>query len=293
MTKTHSRRFGYLVITLLLMGFSVDAFGQMERRLVQQDRPVELTFMAPRNINLHTIEPLAKGEMHYAIMHAFGEVSNGWRNFYGIDNGANIRFSLEYGFTERLSTWIGRSGEDKVFEAGARYVVLRQMTSGDMPISLGINGNIGLNSSDLNAFVAQEYEFYERVSYFVSVPIARKENDRLSYQLTPMLAHFNRVGPEISIPLNENTYFGIGTSLRYKLRGRLALTGQYVYKANRDVADNIAIGLDIETGGHVFQLFFTTTRSLTDQYVLASDNGNPLDGGLRFGFNVNRLFSIK
>lgn len=293
MTKIYCRRFRSLVLFLMLMGFSVDLFAQMERRLVQQDRPVELTFMAPRNITLHTIEPLAKGEMHYAIMHAFGEVSNGWRNFYGIDNGANIRFSLEYGFTERLSTWIGRSGQDKVFEAGARYVVLRQMTSGDMPISLGINGNIGLNSSDLNAFVAQEYEFYERVSYFVSMPIARKESDRLSYQLAPMFAHFNRVGTEIAIPLNENTYFGVGTSLRYKLRGRLALTGQYVYKANRDVADNFGIGLDIETGGHVFQLFFTTTQSLTDQYVLASDNGNPLDGGFRFGFNVNRLFSIK
>lgn len=286
-----------ILSTFCLMGFFYlipsDATAQLERRQVQQDRPVELTFMAPRNINLHTAEPLSKGEMHYSIMHSFGEVNNGWRNFYGIDNGANIRFSLEYAFRDDLSVWVGRSGKDKVFESGARYLILRQMESGDMPVSLAVNANIGLNSSELDIFVTQPYEFHERVSFFASVLLARKESPELSYQIAPMFAHFNRVGTEISIPLNVNTYFGVGASARYKISGRLALTGQYVFKANPDLDDNIAIGLDIETGGHVFQLFFSTTQSLTDQYVLAGAEGDFTDGGFRFGFNVNRLFRVR
>lgn len=282
-----------LIVFILLL--PLELYGQLERRLAVQDRPVELTFMAPRNINILTTEPLSRGEMHYAIMHSFGELSNGWRNFYGIDNGAVIRFSLEYGISDKASVFIGRSGLDKVFDAGFRYALIQQMQSGNPPVNVSITGSAGLNSSEYNFAGSPSFTLYDRTSYYAAVLISRKFTDDLSLQLAPKVARFNRTGFEVSIPADAHWYYGLGMSARYRMTGRLALTGQYIWSENdlaESFSNNFAIGLDIETGGHVFQLFFTTTQSLNDAYVLAGRNGNPLDGGFRFGFNVNRLFML-
>ncbi|MCC5926911.1 MAG: hypothetical protein JJU41_10175 [Bacteroidetes bacterium] len=280
---------------LLLLCIPTQLIAQLERRLVVQDRPVELTFMAPRNINILTTEPLSRGEMHYAIMHSFGELSNGWRNFYGIDNGAVIRFSLEYGIRDKASVYIGRSGLDKVFDAGFRYALIKQMQSGSPPVNISLTGSVGLNSAEYNFLGSREFTLYDRTSYYGALLISRKFSDDLSVQLSPQLARFNRTGFEIAIPGDAQWYFGLGVSARYRITGRLALTGQYIWSENSDsesFRNNVGIGLDIETGGHVFQLFFTTTQALNDAYVLAGRNGDPLDGGFRFGFNVNRLFML-
>jgi hypothetical protein len=285
-------------VALLVMIMLMPAVGkaQLERRTVVQDRPVELTFMAPRSINLITVEPLARGEMHYAIMHSFGEVSNGWRNFYGIDNGAVIRLSLEYGITDRASVWIGRSSLDKVFEAGGRYRVLEQMESGSVPVSVTLTAATGLNGSELNFPGIPSYDLYDRTSLFASVIVGRKLSDDFSLQVAPMVARFNRTGFEIAIPEDDNNYVGLGLSLRYKISGRLALTAQHILRSTVDgtlLRGNFGFGLDIETGGHVFQLFFTNSQALNDMYLLAGRTGDPLDGAFRFGFNVNRLFMVR
>jgi len=57
--------------------------------------------------------------------------------------------------------------------------------------------------------------------------------------------------------------------------------------------DNLAIGIYIETNGHVFQMFFFTFRALNDKYLLAGDNGNFFARVFRFGFSVNRLFQLR
>jgi hypothetical protein len=287
---------GLLYLLLLIILMPADALCQLERRTVVQDRPVELTFMAPRNINLITVEPLSRGEMHYAIMHSFGEVSNGWRNFYGIDNGAVIRLSLEYGITDRASVWIGRSSLDKVFEAGGRFRLLQQMESGSVPVSVTVTAATGLNGSELDFPGIPSYDLYDRTSLFASVIVGRKFNNRFSVQAAPMVARFNRTGFEITIPDDDNNYFGLGVSMRYKISGRLALTAQHILRSTVDgmlLRGNTGIGLDIETGGHVFQLFFTNAQALNDMYLLAGRAGDPLDGAFRFGFNVNRLFMVR
>jgi hypothetical protein len=84
--------------------------------------------------------------------------------------------------------------------------------------------------------------------------------------------------------------------MRYKISGRVALTAQHILRSTVDgmlLRGNTGIGLDIETGGHVFQLFFTNAQALNDMYLLAGRAGDPLDGAFRFGFNVNRLFMVR
>jgi hypothetical protein len=286
----------FLTFLLVLQYQFVQA--QLERRLVQDVRAVEQTFMAPRNINLLTVHGLSKGELHYSIMHTFGYINTGYQNLWGIDNGANIRLSFEYGVNDRFSIGFGRSSFDKIVDISGRYHALKQLSDDSMPVSVSLNGGIGVNTSEyafLENLGIEGYTLPDRINMYASVLVARKFNDKFSLQVSPGVVQFNRVGLELRIEdPNQATYFSVGVSSRYKISRRGALTIQFIpaISGQRD-QHNVAFGYDIETGGHVFQLFLSTSQALNDSYLFASENGSLADRELRFGFNINRLFSIR
>ena len=291
MKKTKS----VLFTLLFLMIFPSLLIAQLERERVVTDQPEELIFMAPRNINLYTVEPLSKGELHYSIMHTFGEVNTGVSNLWGIDQGANVRFSFEYGFGDKFSLGIGRSSMDKVYDLSARISLLRQMQGDGSPISVTAIPSIGITTASYS-FLDVDYNLSDRLNFSFAMPIARKISDDLSLQLVPMITHFNRVGFELSVAdPTVNTYYSVGVGGRYKIAPRTAVTFQYIPPLTdaEGLDSNIGIGIDIETGGHVFQMFFTTSRALNESYLVSSMNGDFFDGGYRFGFNINRLFRIR
>jgi hypothetical protein len=281
------------IISVLILFPAQELFAQLERTPVVQNRPVELTFMAPRNINLYTVEPLSRGELHYSIMHTFGTVDTGVRNLWGIDQGANVRFSFEYGITERWSAGFGRSSLDKVYDINSRYRLVSQMQQEGSPVSVTLNVSGGIITASF-PFLQNDYSFNDRLNGAASILIARKFTDEWSLQLSPTIVHFNRVGQELNVADPDvNTYYAVGVSTRYKIRPRTALSAQYIPTLNGDnTSYNLAVGIDIETGGHVFQMFFTTSRALNDQYLVAGENGSFFDREFRFGFNVNRLFNL-
>ena len=284
-----------LYALLLIMILPTLMYAQLERERVVTDQPEELIFMAPRNINLYTVEPLSKGELHYSIMHTFGEVSGGVQNLWGIDQGANVRFSFEYGFGDKFSLGIGRSSMDKVYDLSARISLLRQMQGDGSPISVTVIPSIGMTTASYS-FLDVDYNLSDRLNFSFAMPIARKISDDLSLQLVPMITHFNRVGFELSVAdPTVNTYYSVGVGGRYKIAPRTAVTFQYIPPLTdaEGLDSNIGIGIDIETGGHVFQMFFTTSRALNESYLVSSGNGDFFDGGYRFGFNINRLFRIR
>ncbi len=291
-------KFLFSALILLTLGSTKPGYAQLERRLVQEVRPTEQTFMAPRNINLLTVHNLAKGELHYSIMHTFGFINSGYQSLWGIDDGANIRLSFEYGVTDKLSVGFGRSSFDKIVDLSGRYHVLRQMTDDSVPVSITFNGGIGINTSEygyLEALGQSGYSISDRLNFYSSLLIARKFNEKFSLQLSPGFVHFNRVGDHVRIEdPNQSTYYTIGVSKRYKIGPRGAITLQFIPAISGDRDEhNFAIGYDIETGGPVFQLFVSTSQALNDSYLLASENGSISEQEIRFGFNVNRLFSIR
>ncbi|MGB5370823.1 MAG: DUF5777 family beta-barrel protein, partial [Flavobacteriaceae bacterium] len=135
--------------------------------------------------------------------------------------------------------------------------------------------------------------FSERLTYTGQVLVASKVNQNLSLQVMPTFLHFNSV-PEPNDP-HDMVALGIGT--RIKISKRVSINGEYYYNINPfesiDVKNSIAIGVDIETGGHIFQLILGNAVSMIEKGFIAETTGSFFNGDIHFGFNISRAFQIK
>ena len=279
----------FFLFYIVTAGFS---FAQLERKLENPNQPVELIFHAPRHINLLTVEPLEKKTMHFAIMHTFGTLDGGIENLFGLDNGANIQFSFEFGLNDKLSLGASRSSRDKFYNVYGRYHLLEQTQNNKMPLSLSFSGGAGVNSNPYNFLPSEEQpDFSERLAYFAQVMLARKFSNKISLQMSPMLAYFTDPRQIYLIEGTQNLYLAIGLSGKFKVTDRSSLTLQWIPNLNSDLRNNLGIGWDVEAGGHVFQMYFVTSQALNEQYLLAGGNGVPGEE-FRLGFNVNRIFAL-
>ena len=52
----------------------------------------------------------------------------------------------------------------------------------------------------------------------------------------------------------------------------------------------LSVGVDIETGGHVFSLHLSNSRGMNEHTFLTQTNGQWLNGDIYFGFNISRVF---
>jgi hypothetical protein len=281
-------------IFFLMLGltFSTTLQAQLERKLENEDIPVELTFHGPRHINLLTVEPLAKKTMHFAIMHTFGKLNGGVENLFGIDNGANIQFSFEFALSQKLSLGLARSSQDKFYNAFGRYHLLQQTQNNKIPISISMAGGAGVVTNPFQFLSPSERpDFGDRAAFSYQLMFARSFSPKLSIQLSPMMSYFNNPMDIFQIKGDQNLYLALGMSGKIKATDQSSLTLQFIPNLNSDLKHNFGIGWDVEAGGHVFQMYFTTSQSLNEQYLLAGSNGVPGEE-FRLGFNVNRIFAM-
>lgn len=281
-----------IILIILFTGWISSVQAQLERKLANENQPVELTFHAPRHINLLTVEPLSKKTMHFAIMHTFGTLDGGIENLFGLDNGANIQLSFEFGLSDKLSLGFARSSQDKFYQAFGRYHLIQQTQNNSKPISVSLAGGAGVVSNPYSFLPDNEPpNFSGRLAYSGQVMLARRFSPRLSAQLTPMMAYWVNPLPIYQIEGSQNFYLALGLSGKWKVTERSSLTLQYIPNLNSDLRSNYGIGWDVEAGGHVFQMYFVTSQSLNEPYLLAAGNGTPGEK-FRLGFNVNRIFAL-
>jgi hypothetical protein len=250
-------------------------------------------FKSTRVINSQSMEMLGKGVLDFRILHRFGEFSSGIKNLFGLDS-ASMRLAFDYGITPNIMVGIGRSTYQKELDAFLKYRLLWQATgSKPMPVSLlGVSG-ITYNTLE-NPFGDSSVEPTPtlRTAYYQQLIVGRKFSEKLSLQLTPTYVHRNIVQNEV-IP---HDLFALGFGGRFKMSKRTALVWDYSHVFNRfpgtPTANPLSLGVDIETGGHVFQLHVSNAVGMNERAFLADDNGNWLKGDIRFGFNLSRVFQI-
>lgn len=246
-------------------------------------------FKSTRVINAHSIEMLSKGNLDFRIMHRFGFVSDGLKEFFGLDN-ATMRMSFDYGISDNFTVGIGRSTFRKELDAFAKTRLLQQ-TKGTKNIPLTIALAAGATVWTEPSFAATKPGLSDRTAFYVQILAGRKFNSFFSFQLSPIIVHTN-------MPLSEDddkTIYAMGGGGRIKVSKRMAITFDYHHpfgNLNTSFTNPTSIGVDIETGGHIFQLQFSNATGMNERAFITQTTGNFLQGDIRFGFNLSRMFQL-
>lgn len=258
------------------------------------------TFKTSRLINGHSIENAAAGVLDLKISHRFGMVNKGAYEFFGLDQ-ATMRLGLDYGISNRLMIGVGHSTFQKQYDAFGKFKILRQSKGGrwSSPISISAVSTVMLNTLKWEDPTRKNF-YTSRLAFAHQLIIARKFSEGLSLQLMPSMVHYNIVS-EVTIP---NDIFALGIGGRIKLSKRLSFNAEYYHVLPISIVagegymlpgtkNSLAVGFDIETGGHVFQLHFTNSTGMTEKTFITETTGDFFKGDIHFGFNVSRVFTIK
>lgn len=247
-------------------------------------------FKSSRVINNHSMEFLGKGVLDVRFLHRFGTVNTGLKNLFGLDQ-ANTRIGFDYGLSNRIMVGFGRSSVGKELDAFIKYRPIWQSNDpGGSPVSVVLISGITLNTAPW-AFPDRKNYFHSRLAYFHEVIIGRKFTEGFSLQLNPLLVHRNLV-PGAN---DENNTFALGVGGRLKLSKRTAFVVDYqpvLSGRQAGTKDMLAVGFDIETGGHVFQLHFTNATGMNEKAFTTNTTDDFWKGDIRFGFNLSRVFTI-
>lgn len=288
-----------LITFIAIMLFSVSLFAQKEEdllKLLGDEKPkkerVKYAFKSPRVINSHSMEFLNPGTMDFRILHRFGPLDQGYKNFFGLDQ-ASMRMGFDFGIFHNLMIGVGRSTYKKELDGFIKFAPLRQSTGAhSFPFTFAVVAGMTMNTSEWADPTRKNY-FSSRLAYYFQGIIGRKFSEAFTLQFSPTLVHINLV-PLESQP---NDIYALGVGGRLKLSKRVAFTWDYFYSFN-GLQDSVtynplSIGFDIETGGHVFQLHFSSATGMNERAFITETTNNWLKGEVRFGFNLSRVFQIK
>jgi hypothetical protein len=246
-------------------------------------------FKSTRVINAHSTEMRSKGELDVRIMHRFGVFRNGFKDLFGLDF-ASMRMSFDYGITDNWTVGLGRSTILKDLDVFVKTRILQQSKGAkNVPLTLLVAAGYIVTTQE--SFAAVKPTFSDRSSYYIQLIAGRKFNSNFSMQLSPLLVHNNST----LNPTDDNTIFGLGGGLRYKVSKRVAIMFDYHHafgKLDKAITDPLSIGVDIETGGHVFQLHFSNATGMNEKGYLTQTTGEFFKGDIRFGFNLSRIFYV-
>ncbi|MFH6602862.1 DUF5777 family beta-barrel protein [Maribacter algicola] len=285
--------FLFIIVSVLpFKNLAQDLESILEEEASDTTLTVSGTFNGTRLLNGHSVETRKTGVLEFLISHRFGRINSGFDQLFGLDD-SNIRFGFEYALNDRLTLAVGRSSFEKTFDIYGKYRLLQQK-SGENPFPFGMTLFGSTTAKTIKDYLPENKPtFSERLTYTGQILVARKFGPNVSLQLMPTFIHFNTVS-ENNDP-HDMVALGIGT--RIKISQRVSINGEYYYNLNPfesiDVKNSIAFGVDIETGGHIFQLVFTNAVSMIEKGFIAETNGGFFNGDIHFGFNISRAFQVK
>jgi hypothetical protein len=260
-----------------------DLLSQIDTQ--QSNEEVSSTFKALKIVNLESTKLVGKKDLYLVIAHRFGSVKDGIEGFFGLDN-AVTQIKFVYGLTSKLSIAAART--EQAYDFSAKYLITPQKNNG-FPFTI-----VGFNSIVINNRLKKELypkmEFNDKLAYTTQILIARKWNENLSIELAPTYFHENFVVNDFQ----DNSQFALGFGGRYKVSKRVSINADYAAHLNRTATsiykNPVSLGVDIDTGGHVFQMHFTNSQGIHEVGFLGNTIGDIGKGDIFFGFNLVRVF---
>ena len=284
-------KFTFSVLFLFAFTF-VSAQDDLMKELDSVPKGKEIASAAFKGLqvcNMQSTKLAAKGEWYFLVSHRFGDLKNGINNFFGLDN-ALTKLGGIYGATDWLSLGVSRHTYQKTYELAIKYRIANQQVDG-FPVTI-----VGYNTMDINSELTTDLypglKSNNRLAFTSQLLVSRKFSNTFSGQLAGIFVHKN-LYDEL---LDQKNIYLIGAGTRYKIAKRLSINLEYAARVNlpedtQSIYSNpLTVGLDIETGGHVFQLVFSNSQPMNDVAIFSNATGDWGKGSLYFGFNMYRVF---
>ncbi len=300
--------------------FSLNSFSQEDLlSLVDEKdegpRKVYATFKTTRIGNAQSIETVKKKHLDFKISHRFGNITDAnqknplnysAQNFLGFDNANDIRFSFDYGLTENITLGIGRSRMRHIIDGNVKWKILQQNSDFSMLVSLAFFSSTGYSHDPMKTIygnIIKDFKSNElhRFTFFNQLIVACKLNDMISLELLPSYMYRNYIIESINSNNNAadvNGFFTLGFGGRIKITKRTSIVGDYYYnfaryyQNNASVFNPLSLGVEIETGGHVFSLLFTNAPGLIENNYIPYTTDTWTKGQVKFGFSIARTFAL-
>jgi len=251
------------------------------------DQYATAAFKGLKIVNFESTKLVAKQELTFMVSHRFGSIENGFDSFFGLDD-AVTRLNFVYGITDGVNIGVSRSSFQKIYEASAKYRLVRQKENG-FPFTIVAYNSILINTA-LEKENLPKLEFRDRLGYTAQLLISKKVSSKLSLEVAPTFFHDNFVAYDEQ----HNSQYAIGFGGRQKLGKRWSINLDYGCHLNRadgsPFKNPLSIGFDLETGGHVFQMHFSNAQAMNTNGFLGQATGDWSDGNIYFGFNLSRVF---
>lgn len=311
-----------VLVTSLSLGINVFAQDDMlslldEPGAKKTHEHVVTTFKENRIINAQTTETVKAKTFSFGISHRFGNIgvasNGGGHTLYGLDNISDIRFDFDFGITNNITLGIGRSKQNELVDGFLKYRIMTQTMDNHIPFSLALYCDASYNPQAASVFYngmaepdatsSFKQNDMHRVAYCTQLILARKFGERLSIEILPTYQHRNFILANFN-PNNDavetNDLISFGGGFRFKFTKRIAFICDYFYTLSNYRTNNpttpyympLAVGIELETGGHVFHLNFSNSSGIIENNFLPNTTDNWLKGGFKFGFNISRVFNL-
>ncbi len=282
------RKWLFFVFILPLLSFSQDPLLD-EIDKTDSLQLANAAYNGLKIVNFESTKLVNRREFYFLISHRFGSIKNGFDDFFGLDF-ANTRLQFIYGISDNFNVSISRHSFNKTYETSLKYSLIRQRKRS--PVNLVGYSQFAINTLLDEVLILREVDFSDRISFTQQLLVSRKVTERLSLELIPSYFFEGYVEFEPQ----DNHQFALGFGGRYKFGKRWSLNIDYGWHLNRasgsPFVNPLSIGVDIETGGHVFQLHFTNAQPTFESGFLGNARGSWSEGDIYFGFNLSRVFNF-
>lgn len=266
-----------------------DLLDELENDITVEKVKEIAVFKGVKIVNLESTKLIGKNQLDFIISHRFGTLRDGVDNFLGLDQ-ASARIQFIYGITDWFNVSTSRSGFNKTYDIALKYRLVSQEKDGN-PFTI-VGYNIANVNTELDRDLFPQLTFSNRLGYASQLLVSRKFNKWLSLEVAPTFLYDNTVVEDGQ----DNAQFAVGIGGRLKLNKRFALIADYGLHLNRvsnSVFQNpLALGVEIETGGHVFQIHVSNSQAIYENGFFNQARGDFGAGDIFLGFNLSRSFHL-
>ena len=277
----------FFLFSFVVSNAQDDLFKELDNDSIVKKEKETAAFKGLQVCTMQSTKMASKGEWYFLVAHRFGDLTEGFDNFFGLDN-ALTKIGGLYGATDWLTLGLSRQTYNRIYELTIKYKFANQEVNG-FPVTI-----VGYSTMDINSNLSEDEFPYlkttNRFAFSTQLPISRKFSNAFSLELNPIYIHKNLYEP--TLEKADNFLLALGG--RHKISKRISLNAEYAFRLNAKETsfyhNPVTIGMDVETGGHVFQLVFSNSQPMNDVSYFTNATGITEGKGIYFGFNLYRVF---